>query len=393
MDFIPHCSAAACTLTCKSLMCTFGDRYIGKRESFPSIEEYDIFLELLAFDMRSVVACSDCHTLHSMKAWCQGDGPYKGLLQNLTAGQDVLRDSPFVNTDSELSSREDTLLSGTTYAKMAMKRYHEDPKCTKVTDFISMPKPIICQVPGGLVQLTHEAFRVIKGSLMHRRQRIWTPLEQFSDSDFKDFDADHTAIGPSRLSICTHIRLPGKITVGGLIEKGRCGECRTEFSLGFKEIYGGRFALFITIWKDFGSSLEDDAWQQHQPLARPSEDIPWISASYDNQMVIYAPPPTIFYLVQTHPQLLELSSAFEDGRRYQYDSALTPIYQYGMFKYQWKHWCYNARIISKGKTPDKLEISEFSFRRLEKPQRPTPSVASLLKRWLARNKKKSVEKD
>ncbi|EDO03338.1 predicted protein [Sclerotinia sclerotiorum 1980 UF-70] len=117
-------------------------------------------------------------------------------------------------------------------------------------------QPVIRTSQQGLVQMCNDNLRVIDESLIHRRQWVWMSLENLSASAFEGRSTNRfamSAVGPSNLQICPHIKLVEKITVGDFLQKGRCSGCRTEFSLGFKHFESRGYAFYVTIWKDLGN--------------------------------------------------------------------------------------------------------------------------------------------
>ncbi|QSZ29525.1 hypothetical protein DSL72_004039 [Monilinia vaccinii-corymbosi] len=389
MDHLPQSSAAAFTLTCKGFESLFGDRYIGCRKFFSSMKEFDAFLELIASDLRRTVACSSCHKLHSMKFLCQDKDGYRGFSEVKWVCSRI----PCISDLGGLSWEDEILSFGPTHAKLAIKRYHEDPKCTKVTDFMSMPKPIIREIYGKLIQMAHEKFRVVKGSLMYRSQRVWMSLKDLSDSIFRELQPNASKIGPSNLKICSHIKLSEKIAAGDPIKKERCGKCHTEFCIGFKEFDGRGSVLFLTIWKDFGSNFVGRVRKPHQSLSPITRSSPGTATAFDHRAVISASSDTRHHLSQTQAQLFEISSAFEDGKYYHYDSAFTPKYQYKMFMCQSELWYNIAKITREGKPPERPWISIVSFSRPEKPKPPVSPIVGLLKKSLKWNKSRPPEQN
>lgn len=335
IDHLPRPSIALLALTCRGFASVLGGRCFRKREFFSSDDEYDAFLELLCIHSLDIIACFDCHRLHTLEKYC-----LPGHLHNSSRNpeQKMRYMSP---------KWERTMGPSLTHAKMAIKSYHQDPKSTKILDLISDAGAVIRRARRAfgrppsleLLELTRQKFRMVKGSLIHRRQFVWISLSTFScdvfdvwpPSAYREVSINDTeASMPGNIFICAHIRLLPVLT---LIPRGRCSICRTEFCSGYEDYNVRGLAFFITIWKDLGSKPGNEVWQQHLPFA------PF--ATIDDES---------FWVIQGGPRLKELSSAFENGKTYRFDSLMTHDNQYEMFRQQKILWQPYAmyRVIPNG---------------------------------------------
>lgn len=345
MDYLTTASAAALSITCRRFESLLGDEYVWKAKLFSSIEERDEILEVIGTALPSTVACSCCQKLHTMKSLYQSENRTTNLARQKIEGE-----------------RTAALLCPSIH-NAATVRYGNWKN--KFLYFMFTMEPIIEITPEGLIQLTHDHFRTnrLHECIVHRRQSVWMSLENLSASAFEGQNTKRFAksnTGPSNFYICAHIKLTKKLVVGGLVQRGRCSECYTEFCLGFKHYDSRGHAFFVTVWQDLGLRPEENEWQPvpvkkacHYP---PRGTLPFLTHETICVGNNVGPP------LQNWPQLGKISQEFENSSRtYQFDWALSqrPEYQHAMFMLQSKHW------MSKFKIPQPIAPEGVSSTEIE----------------------------
>jgi hypothetical protein len=266
MDFLPSESAVAFSLSCMHLKCLLGTQHFLKVAS--SSKDTLALLDLLALDLPNQVVCSPCQRLHNM------ENLRRYNRATYSAGRtcysyDSLRFPTCVSRDRNSDASMITNLFGTTAFKMAMKRYHQRPKCTELLKIMSS-KSAMTMVTGDYVWQFEEECRVVEGCLMHRLQSVYISRKCLftTPTSFKH--------NPPSGMICPHIKLGTSmhhIRSGA----GRCQKCRTEYRIDFKYYDGQGLVMFFTRWKDLGNGPESESevWTQHLPprpmgIFRPS---------------------------------------------------------------------------------------------------------------------------
>ncbi len=111
-----------------------------------------------------------------------------------------------------------TDLFGMTAFKMAIKRYHQQPDCAKLSSIMSK-KAVQTVENGGYVRQSREECRVIHGRLMHRLQNVCISRKCSNGTAFVD------DLYPEMT--CPHIKLRRSMLENRSGIRG-CRECRTE---------------------------------------------------------------------------------------------------------------------------------------------------------------------
>ena len=151
---------------------------------------------------------------------------------------------------------------------------------------MSKTTPPIVEDDGYMLQRVEEC-RIVNGHLMHRLQSVH--LQGFSTGDVPDEEhhrvrswqtsikGDHTETielpdfltrcrpdGIEAEAICPHIDLGVAEAMRRYEypEIKRCNKCRTEFIINYGDYYT-RKGVFLTRWKDLGSSPESEIWKEH----------------------------------------------------------------------------------------------------------------------------------
>jgi hypothetical protein len=128
MDFLPPESAVAFSLSCMHLKCLLGTQHFSKVTS--STRDTLALLNLLAINLPNHVVCPTCESLHNMEN-----------LSRYNKGTNYARSTTCfldcVSHGRENNTHAVTDLFSTAAFKMAMKRYHQQPECTKLLKIMS----------------------------------------------------------------------------------------------------------------------------------------------------------------------------------------------------------------------------------------------------------------
>ncbi|CZS97431.1 uncharacterized protein RAG0_06516 [Rhynchosporium agropyri] len=138
---------------------------------------------------------------------------------------------------------------------MAIKRWHQQPNCTKLLSRMANSRADFVQNKNFILLYREDCRRIIKRHLFHRLQSVrlhqsksYSPYGLHKGNVFERI-YPHTGV----FDESDRIR--------------RCPECRTEYSIvnprGNYE--GSGQALSYTVWKDLGPDPESDIWKQHLP--------------------------------------------------------------------------------------------------------------------------------
>lgn len=315
-DFLPPESAVAFTISCMHLKCLLGTQNFLRVT--PSIEDTLALLNLLALDLPDHVVCSACKRLHDM----QNLRRYNSVTysaESTTHRYDSLRFPECVSQDRRKNTYAITSLFGATAFKMAMKRYHQQPECTKLLKIMSSKAAKIVEIED-YVRLFREECRVVQGCLMHRLQSVYVPRKCLSTKPSGRHDQ------PSEM-ICPHIRFRmSEDRTRSRIK--RCQECRTEYRIDYKYYDGHGLAIFFTRWKNLGVGPDDEVWTQHLPAGVASLRACFVPRIQNSTSV--GPQAQL----KVRPQDENLSSAFEDSEDFEFDSLLTSKNKTDLFRYQ-----------------------------------------------------------
>jgi hypothetical protein len=193
--------------------------------------------------------------------------------------------------------------------KMAIKRYHQQPSCTRLLSIMSN-KVAQTVEHGDYVRQSREECRVIRGRLMHHLQNVCISRKCLNGTTFVD--------GLYPEMICPHIKLRRSMLENRSGIR-RCRECRTEYSIDFNYYNGPGRAVFFTRWKDLGPDPENEVWKQHIPPRVSDLFSDFIQSRFSAQTSMG---PQTSMGAQTQDG--EISSAFGDVNDFKFDSWLTP---------------------------------------------------------------------
>jgi len=302
MDYLPSESAVAFSLSCMQLKCLLGTQHFLKVAS--STKDTLALLNLLALDLPNHIVCYACKRLHNMQNLRRYNSATYSA-GSTTYQYDSLRFPACVSQDRNNNTYAISNLLGTTAFKMAIKRYHQQPECTKLLKVMSSKEVKIMET-GDYIRQFREECRVFQGSLIHRLQSV-----HFSR---KGLNTPFRRNLPSEM-ICPHIKFrTSEHSIGSGVR--RCQECRTEYRIDFKHYDGHGLAMFFTRWKDLGAGPEGEVWAQHLPSRASLRTLftsrvrAQTSAGLQTQL-------------EVRPQDGDLSSAFGDGDDFKFDSLLT----------------------------------------------------------------------
>jgi hypothetical protein len=319
-DYLPLESAVAFSLSCTHLKDVLGTQHFLKVAY--STENLVTLLNLLALDLRNYVACSPCRKLHNMKNIRRYNiTRYNGCSPSYE--YHILRLPACVAQDRAINTFTITELFGSTAFKMAVKRYHQQPDCTRLLKIMSSTEATTTKI-GDYVRQFKEECRVVRGRLMHRLQSAYILQDQRSDI----FPFIHNT--PSEV-ICPHIKFGTSVYETGPIVK-RCQECCTDYRIDFKYYDCHGWAMFFTRWKNLGTGPDSEVWRQHYALQ--SAELRALRAYYLPSEVQIQDSVGLQSQGEAQSQDRELSSAFGDGNDFKFDSLLTPENQAELFRFQ-----------------------------------------------------------
>lgn len=166
---------------------------------------------------------------------------------------DSLRLPACVSQDRNNAIWAITDLFGATAFRMAIKRYHQQPDCTKLLKIMSS-KATKTVATGNYVRQFREECRIVQGSLIHRLQSVYISRKCLRTTPFRcDL--------PSEI-ICPHIKFrTSEHNIGSGVK--RCQKCRTEYRIDFKHHDGHGLVIFFTRLKDLGAGPEGEVWTRH----------------------------------------------------------------------------------------------------------------------------------
>ena len=134
MDYLPSESAVVFCLSCMHLKCLLGTQHFLRVTS--STEDTLVLLNLLALDLPNHVVCSTCKRLHNMQNMRRYNSATYST-GSTTYQYHSLRFPACVSQDQDNRTCAISNLFGTTAFKMAKKRYHQQPECTKLLKIMS----------------------------------------------------------------------------------------------------------------------------------------------------------------------------------------------------------------------------------------------------------------
>jgi hypothetical protein len=323
MDYLPSESAVAFSLSCMHLKRLLGTQNFLR--VITSTKDTLALLNLLALDLPNQVVCSACKRLHDM----QNLQRYNSA--TYSAGStifqyDSLRFPACVSQDQDNDTYLITNLFGSTAVKMAIKRYHQQPECTKLLKIMSSKAETM--ETKDYVRQFREECRIIQGCLIHRLQSVYISRYCLGTMPFRQ--------NPPFENICPHIKFrTSEHTIGSGMR--RCQECRTEYRIDFKYYDGHGLAMFFTRWKDLGAGPEGEVWTQHLPSRAASQHLPSRVASLRALFTGQVRAQTSVEpqnQLEVRPQDGDLSSAFEDSDDFKFDSLLTSANKAELFRFQ-----------------------------------------------------------
>jgi len=210
------------------------------------IKDTFALLNLLAFDLPNHIVYYVYKRLYDM----QNLRRYNSVTYSAgstTYQYDSLHFPACVSQDWNNNTYTISNLLGITAPKMAIKKYHQQPECTKLLKVISSKEVKIMET-GNYIQLFREECRVFQGCLIHRLQSVHVSRKGLI-TPFR-----HNL--PSEM-ICLHIKFrTSEHSIGSGVR--RCQECRTEYRIDFKHYDGHGLAMFFTRWKDLGARPEGE---------------------------------------------------------------------------------------------------------------------------------------
>jgi hypothetical protein len=134
MNYLPPESAVAFSISCMHLKYLLGTQHFSRVTS--STEDTVALLNLLALDLPNHVVCFACKRLHKMQNLLRYNSATYGA-GSTTHQYDSLRFPACVSQDRNNNTGTITNLFGATAFKMAIKRYHQQPECTKLLKIMS----------------------------------------------------------------------------------------------------------------------------------------------------------------------------------------------------------------------------------------------------------------
>jgi hypothetical protein len=312
MDYLPSESAVAFSLSCMYLKCLLGTQHFLRVTS--STEDTLALLNLLALDLPNHVVCSACKRLHNMQNLRRYNSATYSA-GSTTYQYDSLRFPACVSQDRNNNTCAITNLFGATAFKMAIKRYHQQPECTELLKIMSSKATKTIEIRDYVRQFREEC-RVVQGCLMHRLQSVYISHKCLTTTPFRR--------DPPSEIICPHIKFrTSEHNIGSGVR--RCQECRTEYRIDSRYYDSYGWAIFFTRWKDLGTGPEGEVWTQHLPPRAAS-----LGALFASQ--VWAQ--TSGGQLEARPQDRDLSSAFEDGNDFRFDSLLTSGNKAELFRFQ-----------------------------------------------------------
>ena len=119
-----------------------------------------------------------------------------------------------------------TTLFGPTAFKMAVKRYHKRPECTKLLKVLSSKTT---QTMGyyGHVRESREECRVVQRCLMHRLQEVYISRDNLTATVVS------LKRNPPSARICPNVSFERSVRPNGSRMR-RCPDCRIEYRIDFK---------------------------------------------------------------------------------------------------------------------------------------------------------------
>jgi hypothetical protein len=314
MDYLPSESAVAFSLSCMHLKRLLGTQHFLRVTS--STEDTLALLNLLALDLPNHVVCSSCKRLHDMQNLRRYNSATYSA-GSTTYQYDSLRFPACVSQDRNNNTWAITNLFGTTAFKMAIKRYHQQPECTKLLKIMSSKAAKTMEM-GDYVRQFREECRVVQGCLIHRLQSVYILRKCLSNTPFRREP-------PSEI-ICPHIKFrTTEHNIGSGVR--RCQECRTEYRIDVKYYDGHGLVIFFTRWKDLGAGPEGEVWTQH--LSSRAASLGELFASRVRAQASVG----LQNQLEVRPQDGDLSSAFEDSDDSKFDSLLTSENKAELFRF------------------------------------------------------------
>jgi hypothetical protein len=309
VDYLPASSAASFSLSCLQIERLIGDQCI--KSLADSFRNTSAFLNLLERDLPDQVACSSCNKLHKMENARRytehGRRPWPAPV-------------PACLSDDRCACTTLYIHPGFSSAifRMAMKHYHQNLECAQLLKLLS--KSVETTSWNGHTRQYTAECRIFNSSLFIRKQMAFHVLPRFSHIgwDLSFWICPHLKFETTAHSVyvCTSFPVRFKKTwtkelcFNNIIDEEirdvssglmRCHHCRTEYQIDFKHYVNHGTVVFNTRWKDLGSGPDDEIWKAH---IKPQ-----------NYLLI---PRKIRF------GLGELSSAFQQGEPFKFDSLLTP---------------------------------------------------------------------
>lgn len=252
MEYLPLESVVALSLSCSFFKC---NRWYSSRVEAMSEQDALALQKLLTIERPDRIFCSECKILHRIEIprwlteslrqrwlevrWPRASGGHPACFhQDLEKKVDV----------------RFPIFSSTAFS-MAMKRYHQQSKdVLRLGDMSS--KRETSQMGDHWVRQHHEECRIVKGRLFHRRQEVFVSLcEGLANTHFELDPPFHF------MNVCHHWGsrfFPQDLLPG----KKQCTACPTDAQIGFKYYTGIGRAMFVTTWRDLGTSPVGEKWKQ-----------------------------------------------------------------------------------------------------------------------------------
>jgi hypothetical protein len=303
MGYLPLESRVAYTLTCKHFKILLGTQHFA---DINSREKKLAFLNVLVRDLPNAIVCSTCTRLHYMENIVRYvHGTYdihdsKNLAYYHMTYPACLHNDNFLNT--KLISKN----IGATAFRMAIKRYQQRPECTDLLKALSPSirplRPVRAMLRDLYISISTEEFRVVQDHLLQRKQTLYVP--RWRPITMMDYVEK-----PPITQICNHKGIASSWrNVHSWPQK--CYYCYTDYRVDFK--YNGvGYGMFLTTWRDFGSSPDHDGWKEHLQTRHQRT-----TAGH-----------------QSHERG-DICAAFGDAENFQFDSLFTKDDQMYLLEYQ-----------------------------------------------------------
>jgi hypothetical protein len=218
IDYLPSESAVAFSLSCMYLKCLLGTQHFLRVTS--STKNTLTLLNLLALNLPNHIVCSAYKRLHNMQNLRRYNSATYSA-GNTTYQYDSLRFPACVSQNRNNNTCAITNLFGATAFKIAIKRYHQQPKCTKLLKIMSSKATKTIEIRDYVRQFREE-YRVVQGCLIYRLQSVYISHKCLTTTPFKR--------DPPSEIICSHIKFKtSEHNIGSGVR--RCQEYRTKYRI------------------------------------------------------------------------------------------------------------------------------------------------------------------